>query len=1011
VSDITGKMLRNRYQVERLLGRGGMADVYLAFDLQRQTNVAIKLIREDLADDADFIRRFSREAAALARLDHPNVVRFYSTEQDGALSFIVMDYVPGSTLQRRLAQAGGPLSLPETTTLLHQIGPALHYAHTMGFIHRDIKPGNIMLREDGTALLSDFGAARVAESATLATLTVGTPAYMSPEQILGRDLQPQSDIYSFGIVLYEMLAGRRPFTGEENGLTGTGTISRLREAHLRLDPPDLTQLNPAVPPALSSAVLKAMAKNVADRWPNVLSLVDAWDTALGGASQRRRAGAGVAAASASSIETVAMPMSVPAPPSAPAPAVGAASQPVPSGRAEPPAGGSPPPAAAAAPPRKGPSPIVWIVGAVAGLLILGLILWQFIMPSLAASRPTQPEVNTGATAAALESLARDATATAQSGAQLAAAAGAQQTSTTEAQSAARAASVAGTATAEFEATRQAKDASAAATARAEATRLKSLEAEATSMAYTMATQEAASNAASAEAAYVAATATAAATPTSQPTPTVKPTATSAPPAPTKAAAPATRSKPAGVVLDFESETTWRRGTQPYGELTRVTDPVHSGAYSSQLAYNFPAVKDNFVVFQARPAIAIAGQPTALYAWVYGDGSGHMLNAWLQDGSGQVRQYTFGPIKHQGWQQMSAPLDDNAGWPNVHIGGPDSGKLAFPVSLSALVLDGIPDGSASKGTIYIDDLTSTTQAASLAPAASTRASVTPAPAVAAALSGRIAVPIFAPDRQTYDLYVGNIDGSNFQRVRDRASQPSLRADGKQIAFRDWNSSNRSVVVMDTYGGNARRVTNFAEDGLPAFSPDGQQLVFHSAREPDRQERIYEATISDRTDRALDPGGAPVFGLAPIWTNNGHLVYKSTYPRGGITAANPDGSGGVLLHDDTSDTSPTSSPDGLNVAFMSRRDGNWNIYRVKLDGSGLTRLTDNGANDGLPAWSPDGKSIAFVSNRDGGWAVWVMNADGSNQRRLFSLPGSPDGQIPGEADYNTTGWTTERMSWSQ
>jgi serine/threonine protein kinase len=266
LSDITGKVLRDRYHIERLLGRGGMADVYLAFDTQRQTDVAIKLIREDLADDADFIRRFSREAAALARLDHPNIVRFYAAEQDGVLNFIVMDYVAGSNLQRRISQAGGPLPLSETTTLLHQIGPALHYAHTMGFIHRDIKPGNIMLREDGTALLSDFGAAKVLENSTLATLTVGTPAYMSPEQILGRDLQPQSDIYSFGIVLYEMLVGRRPFTGDEQGLTGTGTLSRLREAHLRLDPPAPSELNPAIPPMLDGIVVKALAKDVDDRW-------------------------------------------------------------------------------------------------------------------------------------------------------------------------------------------------------------------------------------------------------------------------------------------------------------------------------------------------------------------------------------------------------------------------------------------------------------------------------------------------------------------------------------------------------------------------------------------------------------------------------------------------------------------------------------------------------------------------------------------------------------------------
>jgi eukaryotic-like serine/threonine-protein kinase len=222
------------------------------------------------------------------------VVRFYSTEQDGALVFIVMDYVQGSTLQRRIAQARGPLPLEETTSILHQVGPALHYAHTLGFIHRDIKPGNIMLREDSgaapVALLSDFGAAHIAESATLASLAIGTPAYMSPEQILGKELQAQSDIYSFGLVLYEMQAGRRAFTGDEAGLTGTGTISRLREAHLRLEPPNPSELNPALPEALGAVVLKALAKDEADRWPTVVSLMDAWEVACGrsGAVARSR---------------------------------------------------------------------------------------------------------------------------------------------------------------------------------------------------------------------------------------------------------------------------------------------------------------------------------------------------------------------------------------------------------------------------------------------------------------------------------------------------------------------------------------------------------------------------------------------------------------------------------------------------------------------------------------------------------------------------------------------------
>jgi hypothetical protein len=1009
LSDITGKVILDRYHVERLLGRGGMADVYLAFDSQRQTYVAIKLIREDLADDADFIRRFSREAAALARLDHPNIVRFYAAEQDGVLNFIVMDYVAGSNLQRRISQAGGPLPLSETTTLLHQIGPALHYAHTMGFIHRDIKPGNIMLREDGTALLSDFGAAKVLENSTLATLTVGTPAYMSPEQILGRDLQPQSDIYSFGIVLYEMLVGRRPFTGDEQGLTGTGTLSRLREAHLRLDPPAPSELNPAIPPMLDGIVVKALAKDVDDRWPNVLSLVDAWDTALGNTGRRGKAAAVAAAPLASSVPTLVGPTASPsgstgatsvsgyggappitptAPPSQPQPVVGA----------QPPGAGSPPAVAQAGQPKKGSRAPWLIVGAVVGILVLALVAWQVIVPALAAPRPASPVTDVAVTAP--EASTPDSAATAQAGAQLALADQGLKTATAAAQSTAEAVSVANTVEAVGKATSQALSTAAADTENAKATEQALTLAQATADAAAAATEQAAN---------AAATETSEATPTPQAT--ALPKATIAAPIPAKTPPPANSSKAAGIVLDFESATTWRRGTQPYAEITRATDPVHAGGYSAELKYDFPAVQNNFVVFEARPPVGIPDQPTALSAWVYGDGSGHFLNVWLRDVGGQVRQYSFGQIKHEGWQQLTAVLDDAAGWPNVHISGPDTGKLGFPVSLAALVLDGVPDGAASKGTIYIDDLSTTGQVAAGTPAAQTAGTASPTASAVSALSGRIAVPIFAADRGAYDLYVGNVSGSNFQRVLDRASQPSLRSDGQQVAFRGWASNSRGIGVMDTLGGNQRTLTKFLEDGSPSYSPNSQVLVFSSAREQDRKGRIYQVNGGGGDDWQLKRGNDPVFGVSPEWLSNGLIVYKGEYPQQGIVVMNADGSAPRLLADDASAASPAGSPNGQSVAFMSQRDGNWELYRVNLDGTGITRLTDNGANDGLPAWSPDGNSIAFVSSRDGGWAVWAMNADGSNQRRLFNLPGSPDGIVAGEPSYNALGWVTERMDWSR
>ncbi len=275
-----GTLLRNNYRLDRLLGRGGMAEVYLAFDMRRQVRVAVKILREDLAEDPEFVRRFTREAEALARLDHPNIVRFYSFERQGAVAFIVMDFVPGTTLQRRLAELGGPLPLGEVSTILHQVGAALQYAHSEGYIHRDIKPGNIMLRDDGNALLSDFGIARAAESATLATVAVGTPAYMSPEQILGRPIDRRADIYSLGAVLFEMCTGRRPFSGSEAGLTETNTLSRLREAHLRLPPPDPRTLNPSLPAGAAQVILRALAKDPAQRWPDVPTLVQAWEAAV-----------------------------------------------------------------------------------------------------------------------------------------------------------------------------------------------------------------------------------------------------------------------------------------------------------------------------------------------------------------------------------------------------------------------------------------------------------------------------------------------------------------------------------------------------------------------------------------------------------------------------------------------------------------------------------------------------------------------------------------------------------
>jgi len=249
----------------------------------------------------------------------------------------------------------------------------------------------------------------------------------------------------------------------------------------------------------------------------------------------------------------------------------------------------------------------------------------------------------------------------------------------------------------------------------------------------------------------------------------------------------------------------------------------------------------------------------------------------------------------------------------------------------------------------------------------------------------------------------------QRVIDYASQPALGPDGTKIAFRRWKSDDRGVEVMNTYGGNRKRLTNFLEDGLPSWSPNGQTLVFFSRREPDRQGRIYQVNLDGGPDWVLRRGGNVVYGEYPTWMPDGRIVYRTIAPQMGLALMNNDGSGYALILPDGSATAPAVSPDGRYIAFMSQRDGNWEIYRINVDGSDLKRLTNNGANDGLPTWSPTGNLIAFVSDRGGEWAIWVMNADGSNQRKLFTMPGPPDGQVFGEPGYSSRGWVEERISW--
>jgi serine/threonine-protein kinase len=249
------------YEIFTELGRGGMAAVYLARDLALNRRVAIKVMAPGLLLGPGMMERFKQEAITVANLQHVHIVAIYGVRQIGDLHFFVMQFVPGRTLEGVLRDVGA-LPIPVVRAWLFQIGSALGYAHRRGVIHRDIKPGNILLNADGEAIVTDFGIAKVAESPnqTQTGTVVGTPVYMSPEQCYARELTGASDQYSLGVVAYEMLVGRPPFSGSSFA---------LMRSHTDTPPPPLRELRPDVPPAMEAAVMRMLAKSPEDRFPSL----------------------------------------------------------------------------------------------------------------------------------------------------------------------------------------------------------------------------------------------------------------------------------------------------------------------------------------------------------------------------------------------------------------------------------------------------------------------------------------------------------------------------------------------------------------------------------------------------------------------------------------------------------------------------------------------------------------------------------------------------------------------
>jgi eukaryotic-like serine/threonine-protein kinase len=366
-----GTVIDGRYRVAARLGSGGMADVYLASDTLLGRQVALKLLYHRFAEDQEFVERFRREASSAAGLSHPNVVAVFDRGEWDGTYYIAMEYLPGRSL-KAVVREHGPLSPPDAIDIVVQILLAVRFAHRRGIIHRDIKPHNVILDEEGRAKVTDFGIARAgASDMTLTGSIMGTAQYLSPEQAQGHAVSETSDLYAVGVVLYELLTGSVPFEGE------SAVSIALKQVSVEPTPP--SERNPEVGPALDAVVMRSLAKDPLARFASA----DEFIAAL------QQARAGIAPAPA--------PVFNGSPPIRPDTAAALVVPPLPIDDPEShDAGGR----------RR--KRAIWAVAGVATLAIIAAVLLLFLLPSSKAGRVTVPDVTGESQSAAVTSLKREA---------------------------------------------------------------------------------------------------------------------------------------------------------------------------------------------------------------------------------------------------------------------------------------------------------------------------------------------------------------------------------------------------------------------------------------------------------------------------------------------------------------------------------------------------------------------------------------------------------------------------
>ena len=257
------RIIEGKYRLERLLGKGGMGQVFLAHDLTLEREVAIKVLPPDVAQDDQVVRRFQQEAKTAAKLDHPNIIPIYRVESEGGLNYFVMKYISGTSLEDLLDKKE-PLPVPEIQRILWEAACALGHAHRRGVVHRDVKPANIMFDHDGRVMLTDFGISKALQAATGLTATgmiIGTPHYLAPEQGKGSAVDGRADQYSLGVVGYRMITAELPFSGD--------SVHTIIYKHIYEEPPLASTKRPGIPASLTMAISRALVKEPDQRFPTM----------------------------------------------------------------------------------------------------------------------------------------------------------------------------------------------------------------------------------------------------------------------------------------------------------------------------------------------------------------------------------------------------------------------------------------------------------------------------------------------------------------------------------------------------------------------------------------------------------------------------------------------------------------------------------------------------------------------------------------------------------------------